>query len=126
VSVIEIRKGQAPAKLARAEFGERFRQAYFDPLFRVEDQSIARLEEIAWQIYLVGRKAPFTQKAGPGYADPDYELSIEWLATKQRIEAAQRQWSDAQMPNSCWRKRAFTAPRMPRPVRRAALSRSLR
>ena len=98
MSVIEIRKGQAPAKLARAEFGERFRQAYFDPFFRVEDQSIARLEEIAWQIYLVGRKAPFTQKAGPGYADPDYELSIEWLATKQRIEAAQRQWSDAQTP----------------------------
>lgn len=99
MSVIEIRKGQAPAKLARAEFGERFRQAYFDPFFRVEDQSIARLEEIAWQIYLVGRKAPFTQKAGPGYADPDYELSIEWLATKQRIEAAQRQWSDAQTPS---------------------------
>jgi hypothetical protein len=71
LTVIEIRKGQAPAPLERAAFSIRFRDAYFDPLFRIEDQSIARLEEIAWQIYQVGRKAPITQKAGPGYTDPE-------------------------------------------------------
>ncbi|MDP3635977.1 MAG: NADPH-dependent FMN reductase, partial [Azonexus sp.] len=65
--MIEIRKGQAPAPLDRAEFSARFRAAYFDPAYRAEDQSIARLEEIAWQIYVVGRKAPLTQKAGPGH-----------------------------------------------------------
>ena len=97
--MIEIRKGQAPAQLSRAAFSQRFRDVYFDPLFRVEDQAIARLEEIAWQIYIVGRKSPFTQKAGPGYADPDYELSTEWLATKQRIDEAQRQWADPQSPS---------------------------
>lgn len=97
--MIEIRKGQAPAKLGRREFGIRFRATYVDPAFRAEDQSIARLEEIAWQAYAEGRKAPFTRKAGPGYADPDYDLSTEWIATKERIDEAQRRWADPLTPS---------------------------
>jgi len=97
--MIKIRKGQAPDPLPRAEFSVRFRNAYFDPAFRVEEASIARLEEIAWQIYVVGNKAPFTRKAGPGYVDPDYDLSVEWIATKQRIDEAQRLWADARSPS---------------------------
>ena len=92
--VIEIRKGQAPAPLERTEFNVRFRAAYIDPAFRAEDSAISRLEEIAWQAFTEGRKAPFTRKAGPGYADPDYELSVEWIATRQRIDAAQLAWAD--------------------------------
>ena len=49
--MIEIRKGQAPAPLTRAEFSARFKAAFIDPAFRAEDASIARLEEIAWQAY---------------------------------------------------------------------------
>jgi multimeric flavodoxin WrbA len=97
--MIEIRKGQAPAQLERAEFGRRFRASFIDPLFRVEDQALERLEEIAWQAYAEGRKAPHTQKAGAGYADPDYELSSEWIDTKQRIEAAQSRWRDPSTPS---------------------------
>jgi multimeric flavodoxin WrbA len=93
-----IRKGQAPAVLERAQFSSRFRASYMDPAFRTEDASIERLEEIAWSAYIEGRKAPLTQKAGPGYANPDYELSCDWLATRQRIEAAQRNWSNAASP----------------------------
>ena len=92
--MIEIRKGQAPAPLARTEFGIRFRAAFVDPAFRAEDASIARLEEIAWAAHDEGRKAPLTQKAGAGYSNPDYELSTEWVATRQRIDAAQRHWAD--------------------------------
>jgi multimeric flavodoxin WrbA len=92
--VIEIRKGQAPPMLEREEFTGRFRAAFFDPAFRAEDQSIDRLEEIAWQAYAEGRKAPMTEKAGPGYADPDYDLSSEWLATKKRIDEAAITWAD--------------------------------
>src|SRR5258706_14274556 len=88
----EIRKGQAPGQLSRDEFGVRFRAAFFDPAFRAEDESIARLEEIAWQAYADGRKAPLTRPAGPGYADPNYKLSTDWIATKQRIDEAQVQW----------------------------------
>ena len=97
--MIEIRKGQAPAQLGRAEFAVRFRESHFDPAFRSEDESIARLEEIAWQIYSVGRKSPITVKAGPGYADPDYDLSAEWVATKQRVDEAQRCWADPLSPS---------------------------
>ena len=97
--VIEIRKGQTSGRLNRAEFSVRFRATFIDPAFRSEDESIARLEEVAWQAYTDGRKAPFTQKAGPGYVDPDYELSVEWLSTKQRIEEAQQRWSDPSTPS---------------------------
>ena len=97
--MIEIRTGQAPAPLDRAEFGRRFRATFIDPAFRTEDPSIARLEDIAWNAYTEGRKAPFTQKAGPGYADPDYDLSTEWIATKRRIEEAQRSWAEPDSPS---------------------------
>jgi multimeric flavodoxin WrbA len=90
----EIRKGQAPAPLERAEFGIRFRKSFVDPAFRAEDDSIGRLEAIAWDAYREGRKAPITQKAGPGYADPDFDLSVEWRETKERLERAQKMWAD--------------------------------
>ena len=92
--MIQIRKGQAPDPLARAEFGRRFRASFFDAAFRAEDPAIGRLEEIAWQAYDEGRKTPFTQPAGAGYADPAYELSSEWRATRQCLDEAQRRWAD--------------------------------
>ncbi len=97
--MISIRTGQAPAMLERAPFGVRFRASFTDPAFRTEDGAIERLEEIAWQAYSEGRKAPFTRKAGAGYADPDYQLSTEWSATKQRLEAAQLRQSDPATPS---------------------------
>jgi len=93
--VIEIRKGQAPSQLDRSQFSVRFRASFEDPAFRVEDTAIARLEDVAWQAYIEGRKSPVTRKAGPGYADPDYDLSVDWIAAKERIDAAQKLWSNA-------------------------------
>lgn len=97
--MIKVRKGQAPALLSRAEFGTRFRAAFADPAFRAEDASLARLEEIAWQAHTDYRKSPFTQKAGPGFADPDYDLSSEWVAAKQHIDAAQQRQADPASPS---------------------------
>ena len=85
-----IRTGQAPAPLTRAEFHERFMLRFYDPAFAVELDAIARLEEIAWKAVEDGRKAPITQAAGPGFADPSYEVSVQWLDTQQRLKAAQR------------------------------------
>jgi multimeric flavodoxin WrbA len=90
----KIRKGQAPGPLERAEFGVRFRASFVDPAFRAEDGAIGRLEAIAWDAYQEGRKAPITRKAGPGYADPGYDLSLEWIEAKERLERAQRVWAD--------------------------------
>jgi multimeric flavodoxin WrbA len=91
------RKGQAPAfPMSREEFGERFRRNFFDPAFDAERESIARLEAIAWDSYEKDRKAPRTAKAGPGFADPDYDLSVEWRATRDKlIEAQERQQDPA-------------------------------
>jgi multimeric flavodoxin WrbA len=95
----EVRKGQAPAVLSRDVFHERFMQSFMDPAFKAEQEALSRVEQIAWEAYQEGRKAPLTRKAGPGYADPDYELSVEWLATKERIEKAQAAWSDPATPS---------------------------
>ena len=97
--MIWIRKGQAPAPLARAQFAERFRASFMDPAFRAEDSSIDRLEAIAWAAFSEGRKAPSTHQAGKGYADPDYLLSDEWVTTKQRLDAAQLHWADPATPS---------------------------
>ena len=92
---IKIRTGQAPAPLERGEFALRFRKSFVDPAYRAEDEAIGRLEAIAWEAYRDGRKAPITRKAGRGYADPDYDLSVEWIETKARLEQAQQSWADA-------------------------------
>lgn len=97
--MIEIRKGQAPDPLTREVFNNRFRAAFVDPAFRTEDPAIARMEAIAWDGYTQGRKAPFTQKAGAGYVDPNYQLSTEWIATKARIAQAQTTWGQTQTPS---------------------------
>ena len=85
----EVRKGQAPGRLAREEFGRRYRRSFEDPAFGPEREAIARLEEIAWQAYQAGRKAPVTRRAGPGFADPGYALSVEWLETREAVARAQ-------------------------------------
>jgi hypothetical protein len=95
----DIRKGQAPEPLKREAFSARFRAAFQDPAFRPEDSAIARMESIAWDGYIAGRKAPVTQKAGPGYADPDYRLSTEWVETKQRLALAQQRWGEPEAPS---------------------------
>ena len=90
-----IRKGQAPAPLTRAEFHERFIVRFYDPAFAVESDAIARLEEIAWGAVQEGRKSPITHPAGAGFADPTYEVSVQWLGTRERLLAAERAWHDS-------------------------------
>ena len=90
----QVRKGQWHGRLERVEFSRRFRNDFVDPAFRAEDDAIARLESIAWDAYQDGRKAPMTRKAGPGFADPDYDLSVEWIETRERLKQAQDVWAD--------------------------------
>jgi multimeric flavodoxin WrbA len=91
----DVRTGQAEGHLSRDEFGRRFRARYDDDAFKAESEAIARLENIAWQAYDEGRKAPHTQKAGPGFADPGYDLAVEWVATHERLQQAQARWQTA-------------------------------
>jgi multimeric flavodoxin WrbA len=94
-----VRTGQAPPKFTREEFSKRFRDEFYDPAFRAEDGAIARLEQIAWEAYDGGRKAPITRKAGPGFADPTYDLSVEWYEASERLKAAQKRWEQPSTPS---------------------------
>jgi multimeric flavodoxin WrbA len=84
----KIRKGQAPAPLSRIQFHDRFAQSFKDPLFAPQEAALSRVEDVAWKAYKDGRKAPVTRKAGKGYADPEYDLSVEWADTRARLKSA--------------------------------------
>ncbi|MES2959665.1 MAG: flavodoxin family protein [Pseudomonadota bacterium] len=94
----KIRTGQAGAPLSRAQFHERFGLRFRDPAFTGEREAIGRLEEIAWLALQEGRKAPVTRRAGRGFADPAYSISVEWLETRKRLRAAQKRWQDRSAP----------------------------
>jgi multimeric flavodoxin WrbA len=97
--VTKIRKGQAPAVLSRAEFHERFNVRFYDPAYAVERNAIGRLEDIAWSAVQEVRKAPTTRLAGRGFADPTYKVSVQWLATRKHLLAAQKRWHDSKAPS---------------------------
>ena len=93
--MVQIRKGQYTGPLSREAFHGHYRRNFYDPAYEGEEAAIARLEEIAWKAYCEGRKAPRTQPAGPGFADPDYRLSDEWRATRDRLAAAEARQKSA-------------------------------
>ena len=95
----EVRKGQAPQPLERQEFRLQFMRSFKDPTFEAARDALAQVEEIAWKNYAEGRKAPITQKAGSEFADPDYDLSVEWKENRDRLLAAERHQKDAQSPS---------------------------
>jgi multimeric flavodoxin WrbA len=97
--MVQVRKGQAAPKLPRADFRAKFLSAFADPAYEAESAAIERLEAIAWDAYQQGRKAPRTQKAGPEFSDPDYDLSVEWKAARDRLVAAQKRWEDKETPS---------------------------
>jgi multimeric flavodoxin WrbA len=92
----EVRQGQAPQPLARNEFHLQFMRSFADPRFEPLNAALAQVEEVAWKNYQEGRKAPVTQKAGSEFADPDYDLSVDWKATRDSLLAAEQRQKDPQ------------------------------
>ncbi len=93
--VPQVRTGQTETKLSKDEFLLRWRQNFYDPAFEKREDALHALGEIAWQAYDDSRKSPRTRKAGPGFADPEFEVSIEWLDAREKISAAQKQHDSA-------------------------------
>jgi hypothetical protein len=77
------------------EFEKRKRSRFSDPVFRPLNRELGAIVEAAWDAYINSRKSPVTRKAGPGFADPEYEISVDWLAAREAIHAAQRRHDDA-------------------------------
>jgi multimeric flavodoxin WrbA len=93
-SGVDVRKGQAPDPHPREVFRQRFLANFFDPIYRKEQEALDRIEALAWEAFKDGHKAPVTRKAGPGFKDPDYDLSVEWYETREKLRAAQARWHE--------------------------------
>ena len=91
----DVRKGMPSVELSREEFEKRYRSRFRDPAFEPLARELDAIVAAAWDGYSNSRKAPHTSKAGPGFADPDYDLSVDWLAAREAILEAQRRHDDA-------------------------------
>jgi multimeric flavodoxin WrbA len=92
------RKGMPDPRLGKAEFTRRFLQQFRDPGFRRLDDALDDIAAVAWEAYDAGRKAPHTRKAGAGFADPNYDLALEWLDAREAIAKAQARHDDPAVP----------------------------
>jgi multimeric flavodoxin WrbA len=91
---IKARKGMPSTTLGKATFAARLKQRFDDPAFAPLQACIDKIVDAAWDGYDNSRKSPHTHSAGPGFADPGYELSDEWRAAREAIrQAEQRQKS---------------------------------
>jgi multimeric flavodoxin WrbA len=93
-----IRKGQGDVKLSREEFERRLRERFYDPGFDAVQPQIDAIAAVAWKAYDEYHKSPRTRRAGPGFADPEHQLAVEWLDTRERILAAEREQKDPGRP----------------------------
>jgi len=94
----DVRKGQGSVELSQDEFARRLRQRFDDPVFAGAARDIERITDLAWDGYVGNRKSPRQRNAGPGFADPEYLLSEDWLAARAAIEAAERRQKDPRAP----------------------------
>jgi multimeric flavodoxin WrbA len=92
--VTKPRKGMPDPMLDKPAFTRRFLEQFKDPAFRRLDAALDQIVAIAWDGYENGRKAPITRKAGPGFADPDYDLAQDWLDARDAIAKAQAEHDD--------------------------------
>ena len=90
----DVRKGMPSRRLDRGTFEKRFKSAFVDPVFSPLQRELQAITDAAWDAYDDSRKAPITRKAGPGFADPDYDIAVDWLIARDAIDAAKRRHDD--------------------------------
>jgi multimeric flavodoxin WrbA len=94
-----VRKGMPSVQLDRQEFKKRFLKRFYDPVFEPLTRELDRIADAAWISYSDYHKSPLTRKAGPGFADPNYDISIEWLEARSNVQAAERRQKSADSPS---------------------------
>ncbi len=99
MSTPEVRRQSEYVELTKDEFRARFYARFYDPVF---DEVAAELEKVfekAWDSYHEYRKSPRTTAAGADFAEPDYQVPVEWLETRAHILAAERRHRDPASPS---------------------------
>ena len=94
----EPREGTPSPRLSEQEFLARFLSQFPDPAFDPLRDEFARIAAAAWEAYDNQRQSPRTRKAGPGFADPNYDLAEDWIAARAAIQSAQVRYEDAVGP----------------------------
>ena len=94
-----VRRQTEYAPLTKAQFRERFHARFYDPAFDAVRGELEKVFEVAWDGYIVYRKSPRKQKAGAGFAEPEFELPVEWFKTRAAISAAEQRQKDPQSPS---------------------------
>jgi multimeric flavodoxin WrbA len=97
-SSTEPRRGSPDPTLQESEFKRRFLLPYRDPAFDSLSAELDRIAQAAWDGYSHGRKSPRTREAGSEFADPSYELAVEWLAAREAILRAQLEHRERDRP----------------------------
>ena len=98
MATINVRKGMPSVALTQEEFTKRMWAKFYDPEFEPLKPEIDKIIATAWEAYHEYRKAPRTARAGDGFADPSYELAIEWLEARKAVQAAERRQKDPNSP----------------------------
>jgi hypothetical protein len=88
----ERRKGTPSPRIEEPEFRQRFLSQFKDPAFNPLKTELDRIVAAAWDAYKHQRKSAETSKAGQGFHDPEYDLAVEWIDAKAKVDAAQRQY----------------------------------
>lgn len=94
----DVRTGMPSVQLTRDEFERRFLTRFCDPLFAPLKPELDKIMQTAWTVYHDYHKSPRTRKAGPGFADPDFDVAVEWLETRAAIAEAERRQKDPASP----------------------------
>ncbi|WP_018009740.1 flavodoxin family protein [Sinorhizobium medicae] len=97
-TALKPRKGTPSPRLEEAEFRRRFYSRFQDPVFDSLRTELDKVASAAWDAYEHQRKSPHTRKAGPAFEDQDYELSVDWLAARDAVHAAQDRHLDSKGP----------------------------
>src|SRR5262245_19021041 len=110
MSRLTPRKGMPSPRLNEDEFRTRFLAQFHDRAFDALASELNSIAAAAWDAYSHSRKAPRTRKAGAEFADPDYDLSVDWLAARAAIADAADRSKSAILLINCSSRSEHTCP----------------
>lgn len=94
----KVLKSGAEWKLEETEFRRRYQRIFANPVFKKHQIIIDELTDEAWKTYQEGKKTPDTIRAGTGYQNPDYQLSVDWIRAKEAVDEAKKIHEDPEGP----------------------------
>ena len=94
-----VRRQSKYVPLTKGQFRERFFARFYDPAFDGVKAELEKVFEKAWDGYIGYRKSPRKKAAGKGFADAKFELPVEWLETRAKIQAAEKRHRDPKSPS---------------------------